>query len=505
MTDEFIDVEENYIGDELAYSRRLDVHRWSDHTEVNEFVDQIFNDNFINGNQRIRRKHVKVVLLDLYIAWITDPNLKISYSRNVNDYKAGSIYNELHISRTTIDVVDRLIELELINQKLGFIDHNSGVSRLSRIWPTDDLVEIFRNVHFHQFDILYSPDRLAIELRDDDKKPIQYEITPEITEFNNTVSEYNNLMRVTFVSVPSLDSARVEWQPEFSDQPSYEHINQSSKFTKRIFNNSSFDLGGRFYGGFWQNCPKSIRNEILINDQLTCELDYSSLHPTILYAMNGIDYWREIATDPYLVNSVSFQNDPTELRGISKLLMLILINMDSREHIPAAFRSRFRTGSYKKSLTNNEVFEVLDQLIEKHELISEYFHSGIGLELQNIDSRISEKIIQYFVAIDEPVLLIHDSYIVRLGWEDDLKLAMQKSFAEVMGQDFATSVDYVNLPYEDIENELRARDDFRYGQRGSEEEEAYEHELYLQIAPKRSVRYLKEYNLFKEWLINIQQ
>jgi hypothetical protein len=34
--------------------------------------------------------------------------MKISFSRNNNDYQANSIYNELHISRVTIAVIDKL-------------------------------------------------------------------------------------------------------------------------------------------------------------------------------------------------------------------------------------------------------------------------------------------------------------------------------------------------------------------------------------------------------------
>lgn len=100
-----VDVER---GKALRFSRRFDVHKWSDHPEVNDFVDVIFVDHFKKGNGRIQRKHVKVVLLDLYVAWCEDENMKISFSRNNNDYQANSIYNELHISRVTIAVIDKL-------------------------------------------------------------------------------------------------------------------------------------------------------------------------------------------------------------------------------------------------------------------------------------------------------------------------------------------------------------------------------------------------------------
>ena len=42
------------------HSRPLDVHRWSEHPEVNIFVDTIYNNDFRQGNenQRIKKKYL---------------------------------------------------------------------------------------------------------------------------------------------------------------------------------------------------------------------------------------------------------------------------------------------------------------------------------------------------------------------------------------------------------------------------------------------------------------
>jgi hypothetical protein len=49
-----------------------------------------------------------------------------------------------------------------------------------------------------------------------------------------------------------------------------------------VFNNGSFNEGGRFYGGWWQNFPSDYRQFITINGHTTWEYDYSSLHPAML-------------------------------------------------------------------------------------------------------------------------------------------------------------------------------------------------------------------------------
>ena len=104
----------------LWNSRPLDVHTWSEHPEVNTFVDEIYREHFQGGNEIIRKKHLKVLLLDLYMAWCDDPDLKIAVHRNTNQYKARSRYNSLHISSITPTIVDRLVEVALIDFHNGF-------------------------------------------------------------------------------------------------------------------------------------------------------------------------------------------------------------------------------------------------------------------------------------------------------------------------------------------------------------------------------------------------
>ena len=65
---------------DYQHSRILDVHRWSEHPESNLFVDEIY-ETYIhqkNNNKNIQKKHLKVVLLDLYIAWLSDPELDLT-------------------------------------------------------------------------------------------------------------------------------------------------------------------------------------------------------------------------------------------------------------------------------------------------------------------------------------------------------------------------------------------------------------------------------------------
>ena len=79
---------------DYQHSRPLDIHSWSEHPEANKFVSYAY-DTFLNKetreNPRIKKKHLKVVLLDLYVAWLNDPALKIAVHMTQSDYSNGKI------------------------------------------------------------------------------------------------------------------------------------------------------------------------------------------------------------------------------------------------------------------------------------------------------------------------------------------------------------------------------------------------------------------------------
>ena len=102
---------------------------WSEHHEANRFVDYVY-ETYLNTNpmriRRIQKKHLKVVLLDLYVAWLNDPDLNIAVHMTTGAYSDGTVfnkgksrYNELNIKVSTIEIVHRLHDAELIGFKEG--------------------------------------------------------------------------------------------------------------------------------------------------------------------------------------------------------------------------------------------------------------------------------------------------------------------------------------------------------------------------------------------------
>ena len=59
--------------DDLNHAVLLDVHTHSDYPEVNVFIYRIYTKFFENKFKDARQRHLKVVLLHLYIVWRDDP------------------------------------------------------------------------------------------------------------------------------------------------------------------------------------------------------------------------------------------------------------------------------------------------------------------------------------------------------------------------------------------------------------------------------------------------
>ena len=55
----------------------------------------------------------------------------------------------------------------------------------------------------------------------------------------------------------------------------------NERTVRRIFNNGSFDEGGRFYGGWWERVPSRYRSHITIDGMPTVEMNYAAIQPRL--------------------------------------------------------------------------------------------------------------------------------------------------------------------------------------------------------------------------------
>ena len=245
---------------------------------------------------------------------------------------------------------------------------------------------------------------------------------------------YNRLLERTFIDIPSLDQPRIELGDKENrrrnNKPVFVNITHHGKFVRRIFNNGTFDDGGRFYGGWWQRIDGSYRKNIRMNNLQTVEIDYSSLHVILAYAMVGDDYWDTPSDDPYQL-PVRGVNNPDHCRAITKLLFLLGFNASDKQSLFKAFRNELDYTAYPYSFPDDLLSELSRGIKDRHPKISHLICSGAGMHLMNLDAKMCEYVIEKFVERDTPILTVHDSFIVPFGTERQLNQVMKEAFEHV--------------------------------------------------------------------------
>jgi hypothetical protein len=354
------------------------------------------------------------------------------FSRDNNAYKAKSRYNELHVGKKIIQIVDALVDFGVLHQKIGFNDRVSGVAFQARIWASEGLKAQFKEAKFHQFHIQSLKEREPIVLRDKNKDNDEYQSDEKIRIMRRVLTDYNDLLSNTHIDIYNLEKPVIEIGA--GKKKMRLQINQQDKFVRRIFNNSRWDQGGRFYGGWWQRCPSEYRESIMMDGMMTSEIDYSGLHVVLLYAKEGINYWAEVNEDPYLLYGIKNIDPDIDLRAVAKLLMLTAINADDEAKAFQALRFQAETGTLEKRLTNDLLEPILAALKRKHEPIAHKIASGAGIDLMYLDSQITEKLVEAFTYTHKcPILTVHDSYVVPFGYDRILYKEMQKAFTAITG------------------------------------------------------------------------
>ncbi|QWD88679.1 hypothetical protein GQ367_07290 [Polynucleobacter sp. MWH-CaK5] len=179
----------------------------------------------------------------------------------------------------------------------------------------------------------------------------------------------------------------------------------------RIFNDGSYDRGGRYYSTA-QGFKSQLRLHLTINNEPVVEVDYRGLHPSLLYQRAGLE---EPTEDAYTIDGYP--------RKLVKKAFNILINR--KKPAPATKSLIFYLNKNKKEYVDDKhpipptidtaYCEALEKAIrDRHKPIEHFFCTGVGLELQNHDSLLCSHIFDYFLAkTGSIVLAVHDSFIVK--------------------------------------------------------------------------------------------
>jgi hypothetical protein len=431
-------------AEELNNSRPLDVWRTSNHPEVKEVVSILFEEMKTQGLVSTRyaekhRKNLSAVVLDLYVAYLSDPTMYIGYSRDRSKYSKGSRYKALFLSyELIIKSIDFLISNQYVENTHGYRHPDAPFkSRSSRMKATEKLIDLFKQKKVAPRMMKRDEEEPLIILRDEAGNSIEYEETEETKRMTENLKSINKALEKFAILLYVTDEELKKLNERMAKDPEKGPIDFTNKKLKRIFNNSSFQQGGRFYGGWWQNVPRELRKYIRMDGKHVVECDYSGLHINMLYAMENLPMPEG---DVYELDGYS--NDVTFRRFVKQMLLVMVNSEKSKGHKWETARKAIHSAVHRTkeldlppeitSTTGKSLFPVMDAFEKKHEPIKHYLCTGIGIDLQNIDSQMAEKVLLHMTK-QYAVLPLHDSFIIHHGFVGHLLDAMEQAFFETFG------------------------------------------------------------------------
>ena len=357
-------------------------------------------------------KQLRTTLANLFRINSISEDLYVFYSRDRGHYKKSKKYNPNGISfRPLISLVDNLKEHGWIKHIKGRYKKEIEKGKRSRMCPSNKLIQAFKDYEVTTKH-LYAKQMDCIRLKDTKKKFKEYEDSSATRSMRAKLHNYNNLLNRTNIKLTR--------NKKVSNYLEIKPTNFNNKEYHRIFNDGSFELGGRFYGPWWVNLSKDIRKYITINNSKTVELDYSSLNIHLLYSEEGLNYYdlNDKTADPYTLKGVD-----RDERDINKLIITIALNKTDKNKFVYAVKGKIEKENDKNySLGNKKILKVPNakeiwrriRLFEKeNDPIKHYLFTGVGKRLQFKDSCIAESIIENMVHNNIPILAIHDSFIVQ--------------------------------------------------------------------------------------------
>ncbi len=258
------------------------------------------------------------------------------------------------------------------------------------------------------------PDEVLI-LRDSEKQPTKYLDTRQTHAMRAALLLINGVNgHADITSTKSLGYEDIS--KDYADLA----FSENAKYLRRIFNNGTFEQGGRFHGGWWQYVRKHVRRTVRINGERTVEVDYRGFNPAVLLAKANAT----IPADPY--SAIKGVVAGSVLRDHAKSTLAAFLNAQSR-HI--AEPRGFDEGKHGMTAA-----EFRQAVLDAYPMVQNLIGQDAGLKLQREESDLAERVMLHFVRQGHPILPIHDAFIVQSHLRDELVSVMKDKFHKKYGQ-----------------------------------------------------------------------
>jgi hypothetical protein len=254
----------------------------------------------------------------------------------------------------------------------------------------------------------------SIIMRGKDGEMLAYKDTPETRDSRYVLETVNALLERTDFAVWGEGVIYDGQWTRMEDRV----FSTAATSMHRVFNNGVWTSGGRFYGAFWQTMRSRHRHAILIDGERTEEVDYDYLHARIIYAWAK----KKLVGDPYIIEGFP--------RNVAKRAFFIIVNAKGYLAAKGAVANYLE----EKGMARKLAGKLIEAMKKRHLQVEKYFHSGAGLELQNLDAKMAEYVLRVMtVQKGVPCLPIHDSFIVPAGQVKNLIRTMKAAYEKFVG------------------------------------------------------------------------
>ena len=272
--------------------------------------------------------------------------------------------------------------------------------------PATKLLSRIERFGITQSDITWSDEQETIVLRKA-KKPGQTQ--PEVQEYKDTDETHHLRAQMQAINA-YLAEADIT-----CDHPT---VNPQDRYIRRIFNNGSFEQGGRLYGGFWQRMTSEERAEhIRINQDAVVECDYGQMSLLLLYAEAG---GQEDIPEGDLYDLSAYGVPVAYRAGIKKTVQAIINSPTLPTRLPKGVRKHIPS---KISLK-----DILEAVQKKHPRIYPLMTSNIGMQLFRKESDILVDVLGVLREQGVVALPIHDAVLVADEDKDTTLEVMKEVF-----------------------------------------------------------------------------
>ena len=365
------------------------------------------------------RKHEvtrQSIVLDLTMEGLGDDGAT-SYSRRSNWWSETCRYRGSDYTyRTVVRTVDDLAAG-------GWIEHwkappGPSGGRQSTMRATDALMLAVTPTAFEY--VVHE----TVRLRDEHKHLAGYRDSDRTLRWRKLLAEINEALGALDVTLPGAEPVGLYGLRVPTSHGKYVNVFPRQNQAFRVFN-EDFGHGGRIYGPWIQQLPKTWRQRLLIDGQPVAEPDYPEHHTRILYALQG----EPLAGPAYDV--------PGFPRDLAKRALNTLYNAPNYTSAWLAIAREVERHECADPDYNGPIGEaatatattLITALKDRHPNIEAYFHSGIGTWLQYLDSVMAGRVVLALQHRHGVVALpVHDSFVVPAQHESLTREAMAEAF-----------------------------------------------------------------------------